>query len=279
MSSSGRTTGVGDIHQALYQHPAAFRDVTSGSNYIYNAGPGFDQVTGLGSPLWDTLGPFLVPGYAAASPPPSATPSASPTTAGSPAPSATATPSVSPSATPSPSAVPEVAPSVFPEQSVISAGQRVAVQYQGQPGGVLTILSKTQPATAYSVIGSVTLDASGFGAASYAPTKNTRLEASTASGLFSGQPLIQVRSVASFNANRIRNRTYTFTGRVYPARDQRLVSVYRNGTLAAQGRCDANGIYSVTRTLAAGTYAFQARTASDTYNLGTTSRSVQVSIH
>ena len=52
------------------------------------------------------------------------------------------------------------------------------------------------------VIGSVTLDGSGFGSSSHAPTKNTRIEARTDGGLYSGQPLIQVRSVASVNVTR-----------------------------------------------------------------------------
>lgn len=63
--ANGYTYGVGDIHPALYASPAAaFRDVTSGSNPGsmsggYAAGPGYDQVTGLGSPLWENLRPTL----------------------------------------------------------------------------------------------------------------------------------------------------------------------------------------------------------------------------
>ena len=29
---AGRTTGLGDIHPLLYQHPSALRDITAGSN-------------------------------------------------------------------------------------------------------------------------------------------------------------------------------------------------------------------------------------------------------
>lgn len=178
-----------------------------------------------------------------------------------------------------PLTAPDIAPTVRLTASVISAGQRTTVEYQGAPGATLTILSKTQPATDYSVIGTVTLDGFGSGTSSHAPTKNTRIEARTDSGRYSAQPLIQVRSVASFNASRVSTRTYTFTGRVYPARDQRLVSIYRNGTLVAQTRCDASGIYNVTRTLAAGGYSFQSRTANDVYNLGTTSRTLPVTVY
>jgi hypothetical protein len=162
--------------------------------------------------------------------------------------------------------------------AVISAGQRVTVTYTGTPGSTLSILSKTQPATSYSRISSVTLDASGHGTSSHAPTKNTRIMAQTSSGLASGQPLIQVRSVASINARRVSTRTYTFTGRVYPARSGRLVSLYRNGTLVAQGHTDATGIYTITKTLARGSFSFLVRTANDTYNLGTSSPARTVAI-
>jgi hypothetical protein len=155
----------------------------------------------------------------------------------------------------------------------------VTVTYTGTPGSTLTVLSKTQPATSYSPITTVVLDAAGLGTTSHAPTKNTRIMAQTASGLASGQPLIQVRSVASINAKRVGVGAYTFTGRVYPARTGRLVSLYRNGVLVAQGHTDASGIYTITKKLARGTFSFLVRTGDDTYNLGTTSpaRSVAIS--
>jgi kumamolisin len=50
---------TGYVHPALYQNPAAFRDITSGNNGAFSAGPGWDATTGLGSPngiqLADTL--------------------------------------------------------------------------------------------------------------------------------------------------------------------------------------------------------------------------------
>ncbi len=54
LSAYARTTGIGDIHPALYTHPGAFRDVTTGANGTYPAAPGYDQTTGLGSPAWTT---------------------------------------------------------------------------------------------------------------------------------------------------------------------------------------------------------------------------------
>jgi subtilisin family serine protease len=180
---------------------------------------------------------------------------------------------------PSPTVEPETVPRVALVQPVIDAGQRVAVTYAGRPGTTLQILSRTQPATAFSVIGSVTLDASGFGSSSHAPQKNTRITAVTLGGTPSAdQPLIQVRSVASMSVRAIGGRTYTFTGRVYPAHAQRLVSLYRDDVLIAQGRCDARGIYSITKRLAVGPFSFLVRSPNDTYNLGATSPSVAVFI-
>jgi len=55
LSGYARTTGIGDIHPALYTHPSAFRDVTNGANGTYPAAAGYDQATGLGSPAWTAL--------------------------------------------------------------------------------------------------------------------------------------------------------------------------------------------------------------------------------
>jgi kumamolisin len=47
---------VGDVHAALYQlGPHVFRDITSGNNGAYHAGPGWDACTGLGSPDGEAL--------------------------------------------------------------------------------------------------------------------------------------------------------------------------------------------------------------------------------
>jgi subtilisin family serine protease len=181
----------------------------------------------------------------------------------------------SPFPTPSPTAASDTPPHVSLGTSVISAGQRVTVTYSGRPGSTIQILSRTQPATAFSVIGSVTLDADGVGTSSHAPQKNTRMTARALDGTASpNQPLIQVRSVASFSARKVDVRTYTFTGRVYPAHAGRLVSLYRDDVLIAQARCDSTGVYVMTKRLAVGPFSFYVRTPNDTYNLGTTSRSI-----
>ena len=59
LTARGCAAGVGDVHQALYADPTAFRDVVTGSNGTWRATPGWDAATGLGSPNWATLGRVL----------------------------------------------------------------------------------------------------------------------------------------------------------------------------------------------------------------------------
>ena len=65
--------------------------------------------------------------------------------------------------------------------------------------------------------------------------------------------------------------TQLVTGKVYPARPGRIVSVYRDGRLAAQGRGDASGVYRITTRFPSGDATLQVRTGDDTYNLGAAS--------
>jgi hypothetical protein len=59
---NGVTGGLGNILPALYHAPAAgFADVTVGTNGHYPARRGYDEATGLGAPLWNKLGPALLP--------------------------------------------------------------------------------------------------------------------------------------------------------------------------------------------------------------------------
>ncbi len=46
---------AGFVNPALYAAPAAFTDITSGNNDGYSAGPGWDPVTGLGSPKGEAV--------------------------------------------------------------------------------------------------------------------------------------------------------------------------------------------------------------------------------
>lgn len=55
LTARGCGLGVGDVHGVLYAHPADFRDVTTGDNGTASARAGYDEVTGLGSPIWSSL--------------------------------------------------------------------------------------------------------------------------------------------------------------------------------------------------------------------------------
>jgi kumamolisin len=46
---------VGFVNPQLYQFPDAFNDITSGNNGAFQAGPGWDAASGLGSPNGDSL--------------------------------------------------------------------------------------------------------------------------------------------------------------------------------------------------------------------------------
>jgi subtilase family serine protease len=55
-----RTTPLGSTLNDLYTNAGTFRDITSGSNGAFTCTPGFDLVTGLGSPRFDQLAPVLI---------------------------------------------------------------------------------------------------------------------------------------------------------------------------------------------------------------------------
>jgi kumamolisin len=121
------TTGIGDIHQALYAAPAAdFRDVTAGaSNGAVKPGPGYDEVTGRGSPNWAALDAALglTPGG----------PTPTPTTS-SPTPSPTVT---TPTPTPTPTTTKPVPPSTTVSLSKASRRLRMTAHWSASsPVGV-----------------------------------------------------------------------------------------------------------------------------------------------
>jgi uncharacterized protein YkwD len=188
------------------------------------------------------------------------------------------TPAPTPAMTPAPGpGQPQhVPPRISTSPSIIAAGELVTVFHVGTPGATIDVYSRTQPATEFSRIATTTLDASGRGSTTHKPQKNTRMWAKDVTDgnrhvEAGSQPLIAVRSVASLGVRRIVGRTYEFTGRVYPARDQRIVSVYLDGRIRAQGRTDATGVYRIRRTLPAGSYDGYTRSGDDTYNVGATS--------
>ena len=55
--SRGRNAGF--VNPVLYANPAAFTDITQGNNNGFKAGPGWDPVTGLGSPVGASIAKLL----------------------------------------------------------------------------------------------------------------------------------------------------------------------------------------------------------------------------
>lgn len=51
VSNAHNGSSAGFLNPTLYSNPGAFRDITSGNNGAYKAGPGWDPCTGLGSPV------------------------------------------------------------------------------------------------------------------------------------------------------------------------------------------------------------------------------------
>ncbi len=83
---------VGFVNHTLYGAPAALRDITTGSNGTYSAGPGWDACTGLGSPNGAAVAAAL---------------GASGAGAGSPAPAPPSTPAPAPPTAPAPPKAPK----------------------------------------------------------------------------------------------------------------------------------------------------------------------------
>lgn len=115
LSSLGCTTGLGDIHTALYAHTDDFTDVTTGTNLLYPATVGYDEATGLGVPNWGKLvydlplsGTCVAPAAASAPPAPVTTPTQ---------------PVSTPTPTPTPTKTPTPAPPVVTVKTVLASGQ------------------------------------------------------------------------------------------------------------------------------------------------------------
>jgi kumamolisin len=59
---------LGFVTPSLYQNPSDFNDITSGGNGYYNAAPGPDPCTGLGSPNGSKLAGLFTTGAAGHNP-------------------------------------------------------------------------------------------------------------------------------------------------------------------------------------------------------------------
>jgi kumamolisin len=66
LANATNKVSAGFINPAIYAAGAkkAFRDITSGNNGGFTAGPGWDACSGLGSPIGAAVIPLLVPAAA-----------------------------------------------------------------------------------------------------------------------------------------------------------------------------------------------------------------------
>jgi kumamolisin len=80
-------TPIADLAGVAYAHPSAFSDITSGDNEGYEAGPGWDAASGLGSPVGSKLLAAL--GGTTTTPPTTTPPTTTPPTTTPPTPPAT----------------------------------------------------------------------------------------------------------------------------------------------------------------------------------------------
>ncbi len=56
----GATQTLPDLYELYQSNPGDFHDITTGNNGAFSAGPGYDEVTGLGSPAANLLIPDLI---------------------------------------------------------------------------------------------------------------------------------------------------------------------------------------------------------------------------
>lgn len=245
LSSAGRTTGLGNILPTLYANPAAFRDITAGNNGAYAAGPGYDLVTGLGSPDWSRLTAVLT----GATPTPTPTPTVSPTI--SPTPTALPTPTVTPTVSP----VPTLSPVPTPGVPVLIAGgllqkplagSTFLVTGTGPAGAPVTVHFHRAgtPAWDYTLLKTVTSDANGTWSQPVVASTDYAYYATAASSAASDVvQLLPAPTVSGASSRMVRrSSTVTLTGLGVPGSP-----VYLH--FAVLGAGGAPGPYAVVRTV------------------------------
>jgi kumamolisin len=78
--NEGAGTSAGFLNTKLYANPSALRDIVSGNNGAFSAGPGWDACTGLGSPNGPALAALFPPAPPPAPPVPPTPPAPAPPT-------------------------------------------------------------------------------------------------------------------------------------------------------------------------------------------------------
>ena len=108
--SQGKTI-IGSANPSLYglfsasKQLSPFHDVTSGNNLHYNAGPGYDMASGIGSPYVNNMAHDLAGSGGGNTPTPTPTPNPSPSPTSTPSPTPTMPPTPTPTPGPPPALV------------------------------------------------------------------------------------------------------------------------------------------------------------------------------
>lgn len=205
-----------------------------------------------------------------------------------PAPSPTASPSVSPSPTatssPSPGGQPPppgclVAAEAMPDRDTIIATGGTLVTITATPNSIVDLQAYTRPSTAYRVVRSAEIGASGSTTVFLTPPANTRIRAQQRGCAFGRSMVINVRTALSLSAVRNGPRDYTFTGDSLPARPGGLIitlfrvtpSGQQIQTAQTRARAD-NGEWTINRRFTGnGRFGFVVRTGQDLQNAPGTS--------
>ena len=155
-------------------------------------------------------------------------------------------------------------------------GRGPVVKFRGAPGETLRIFTKTAN-TPYTQVGTLTLidKASGSPVALHGGTfpyqrYTTSMIVKNAKGVSSKPITVQVESwlTTQVKMTDAKTRRTQFSGKVTPALNGRVVTVYNNGKSYGTAKTNAAGAWSFVRNVAPGRYSFQAKTATDAFNLG-----------
>ncbi|GAC1442322.1 MAG: hypothetical protein NVSMB55_12680 [Mycobacteriales bacterium] len=174
-------------------------------------------------------------------------------------------PPSAPSGSPAPPA-----PTVENGSSLITAGAVATLSGAADPGAHVELLAYSRPSTTYSVIRTTAATDTGSYSFSVRPQTNTRLLVRVG-GQQSPSVVVAVRPAVSLSAARTGTRTFTFRGRVQPARAGQLVSVFAHtamgDVMVGQGWANGDGVWSTShRFTGVGTLDLFAATGRDVVN-------------
>jgi hypothetical protein len=155
-------------------------------------------------------------------------------------------------------------------RTTVTAGDTMTVSGLGSPGARLT-LDRALPGQAFRPLATITVDSRGHYARTVTVAYTATYRSRGVTGLVSHANKVVAQDRMTFGAVRNAFRTYTLSGKVYPARKGQLVKLsYLNGssyTPLASVSTDQYGRWSYKRTYNfTKTYTFKAVSAATTLN-------------